>query len=241
MKKYILLTVLILVLLQGCRTNASPLTEPASTTTLQSTQVPTTAPPETTVQPTTMPPATDPPVTTIPLGGVDPVLFAELTAKFDKWVSWYNMALTSVYNTPLELNLRMFFYPGFDDESQEPTAQEYPLLKEIMRFKDHIDWMDTFRLPVSKMDAVLYEIFGVTTADFPEESFEGFYYLPETDCYYFFTTGIHYADVSAYTGAELLEDGSIRIYYIERIYGAYAVTLKPAEDRYIIWSNLPVQ
>ncbi len=253
MKKYILLTALILaLLLQGCQAVNPAQTEPKNTTTSQPPQTITTAPPETTVQPTTTtppettvppttaPPETEPPATTISLGGVDPELFAALTARFDKWGSWHNMALSCEYKTPIELDLRMFFYPGFDDEKNEPTAQEYPLLKELLTDKDLIDWMATIRLPVSKMDAALQEVFGITTADFPEESFEEFRYLPETNCYYFFTTGTHFCDISAYTGAEMLDDGSIRISYIQNK-KAYAVTMKPVEDRYIIWSNLPVE
>ena len=96
--------------------------------------------------------------------------------------------------------------------------------------------MDLVRLPVSKMDAVLTECFGIQTGDI---SGNEMLYLEETKCYYMLLTGANYMLISEFTGAEKLKDGSIRIFYTESR-RTYAVTLKPAEDRYIIWSNLQV-
>ncbi len=168
---------------------------------------------------------------------MDPELFTELTAKLGEPTTWHNMALVCEYASPEDLNLTMFFYNGFKDEDHKPTAQEYPLLQAKLTFKDHLDYMDLQRMPVSKMDAVLTECFGIQTKDVKEN---GMLYLEETGCYYMLHNGAHYALVSEFTGAEMLEDGSIRIFYTESR-KAYAVTMKPVEDRYIIWSNLPVE
>lgn len=230
------------LLLQGCQPSIPPVTDP---TTVAPTTDPTvtTAPPVTTTAPvttappvTTVPPTTVPVETTIPIGDVDPELFADLTAKLGEPASWYNMALTCEYESPEELNLQMFFYNGFDDETSKPTDQEYPLLKAKLNNSDHLDKMDLVRLPVSKMDAVLTECFGIQTGDI---SGNEMLYLEETKCYYMLLTGANYMLISEFTGAEKLEDGNIRIFYTESR-KAYAVTLKPAEDRYIIWSNLQV-
>ena len=239
MKKYILLTALALaLLLQGCLPSTPPSTDPpttttAPTTTPPATTAPTTTPPATTAPPTTALPTT---VTTSPIGDVDPELFADLTAKLGEPISWYNMALTCEYESPAELDLKMFFYNGFKDEDHKPTDQEYPLLKAKLQNKDNLDRMDLVRLPVNKMDAVLTECFGIQTKDIQNN---GMLYLEETKCYYMLLNAAHYMLISEFTGAEKLEDGSIRIFYTESK-KTYAVTLKPAADGYTIWSNLPV-
>ena len=251
MNKYILLTALLLaLLLQGCLPSAPPSTQPTDPTAPRQTQPTTTAPPVTTSPPTTTaPPTTTPPTVpptqppttaptnpTISIGTVDPDVYAELTAKFSEPTSWFNMALTCEYASPEELDLRMLFYNGFVEESSKPTALEYTLLKEKLTYKDHLDYMDLQRRPVSKMDAVLTECFGLLTADFPKNSM---IYLEETDCYYTLQTGANYALISEFTGAEMLDNGNIRIFYTQSRKN-YAVTLRPIENRYVIWSNLPV-
>lgn len=258
MKKYMIYILLAAALLQGCSSIQPPVTDPSTTTAAPTTDPPvtttppattnppvttappaTTAPPTTTVPPTTQPtepPTTTPPETTVPIGDVDPELFADLTAKLGEPTSWYNMALTCEYTSPAEINLMRLFYNGFDDETTKPTEQEYPLLKAMLTHKNQIDYMDLVRLPVSKMDAVLTEYFGIQTKDINEN---GMLYLEETKCYYMLLNAANYALISEFTGAEKLEDGSIRIFYTESR-KEYAVTLKPFEDRYIIWSNLSV-
>ena len=189
--------------------------------------------------------STIPPTTSLPENAVGTPIVADLTAKFSEYGSWYNMALTCLYNSPAELNLKMFFdFGGFKDESPEPTDQEWAQLKDLPYFSESMDFV---RLPVSKINAVLTEYFGITVDDLEEDSFRGLQYLEDTDCYYYMTTGVNYTDSFSVTKTEVLEDGCFRLYYTGPFHleflndpdVLYVVTLKPNGSNYLILSNIP--
>ena len=239
MKKVIAVFLVFVILLSGCWNRISIVTDPTSTvTTDPSTPVTASAPSSaTTASPTTSSDPTIPPATSATLPPADPQTVAELTAKFSEPGSWYNMALTCVYASSKDLNLRMFFsFGGFKDESREPTDQEWEHLKDIPSFDINYDF---YRLPVSKINAVLTEHFGITVEDLSEESFLGLQYLEDTDCYYYMDTGVHYILDFAVTKTTVLEDGTICLYYTIPYGKHFAVTLKPHDDNYWILSNLP--
>ncbi|MGN0999073.1 MAG: hypothetical protein ACI4PO_05925 [Faecousia sp.] len=187
-------------------------------------------------------PAADPettaPTEDVTKPSVDAALLADLTAKFSEWGSPYNMALCSDYETPDKLNLMTFFYWGFSDESQELTDAEQ-VLAEDFAFYDTI--VELRRLPLSKMNAVLREVFGITLEEMDASAFEDLAYLEATGCYYIIAGGTCGTKDFTVTASEALEDGTIRIYYTAAYTEGHIVTLKPSDSGYRIVSNLTAQ
>lgn len=166
---------------------------------------------------------------------VDTDVLADLTARFSEHGSAYNMALTSDYNDSGKVNLLMFFYQGFDDESRDATDEEWALLKNLPGFNSN---MDLYRLPADKMNAVLTDVFGITLNEMDSVAFEGLTYLETTSCYYFMTTGTNYAQEFAVVNSGVYEDGTIRITYSAAFTDIHIVTLQPTDNGHIIVSNV---
>lgn len=227
MKKCIaLLMALCVLLLAGCRSSAgtednavlNPGQSVAETTT-----------PEETENTQTQPQETEPDSS---------AALAEFNDLFGNLGGWYNRTLTSLYTSPEQLDLQLFFYRGFDTESQTPTDEEWAELEGLEGFDINYDLI---RLPGDKMNEVLEAYFGVTLEDMSAESFEGLTYLESTGCYYFMTTDFVGAEDFAATGMEVLENGTIRLYYTLGGVDAYVVTLKPNGDGYMILANEGIQ
>lgn len=185
-------------------------------------------------QPTqpTQPTETQP---TVPTVQVDPRI-----AEFQNLLTWksenrfYNTTLTSVYDSPADVDLQMLFYDGFKDESQSPTEQELELLEGKMG--QYWKEMDLMRLPVEKMNAVLTELFGITLEETNGVGLDRLVYLEDTDCYYMAHSGTHNADLTVSNVADQ-EDGSIAVYYSYYL-GDFVVRLKLKENGdYQILSN----
>ena len=205
----------------GLLTPATQPTESAPITSIQ--------PPETTKE--TAPPVTTVPYNTLPLPEMQ--MYNDL---FGDVYGWYNAALRCEYASPEDISLLMLFYGGFEDESREPTDEEWAQLKDIEGFNENYDLL---RLPVRKMDAILEGLFGIHLADLNPEGFDGLTYLESTDCWYHMTTSIRYADFSVLdvkptgTGTKVYYDGGYK--------GNMVVTVTPnGADGYRILSNLPM-
>jgi len=153
---------------------------------------------------------------------------------------FYNDALTSVYETPADVDLFMLFYDGFKDESQTPTEQELELLDG--KLGQYWKEMDLIRLPRDKMDAVLTELFGITLEQTNGVGLDKLVYLEETDCYYHCITGTSYADVTVVYVVSLINEDSILVQYSAGYYGYRMVKMKPMEDgNYKILSNVVIE
>ena len=160
---------------------------------------------------------------------------AEFQALLEQQIeSFYNDALTSVYDDPADVDLQMLFYDGFKDEPQSPTEQELELLEGKMG--QYWKEMDLFRLPTEKMDAVLRELFGITLDESNGVGLDRLVYLEETNCYYMAHSGTHGADLIVSNVIEQ-ENGSISVYYSYYL-GDFLVSVKPTENgTYQILSN----
>ena len=159
MKKYTLFpsAILTILLIAGC-TAVPPATKPTETT------APThTVPSPTTTAPVSMPSTVD------------------IETLFGDYDSWYACALTSLYESPENIDLYMFFRYGFEDEPSNYTDEEWQLLKTYWGFSHS---SPSIRLPAKKMDSVLQEFFGLTLAETCGIGLENFVYLESTDCYY---------------------------------------------------------
>ena len=115
----------------------------------------TTQPTETTAPVQTTPP----PTTTAPVSMPSTVDIETLFGDYD---SWYACALTSLYESPENIDLYMFFRYGFEDEPSNYTDEEWQLLKTYWGFSHS---SPSIRLPAKKMDSVLQEFFGLTLAE----------------------------------------------------------------------------
>lgn len=133
-----------------------------------------TNPPETTLpsqitQPTnTEGPPLDPPISPI-----------DAESLFSDPDSWYAMALQSTFAIPEQLDFSRFFAKGF---SEEPpiTDEEWNLLQNSGFQRDET----LHRLPTDKMEAVLWEVFGMGLSNFSGVGLEHMVFLEQTNCYY---------------------------------------------------------
>lgn len=182
------------------------------------------------IQPSTQASTQTPTSSTAPTE--DP-LCLEMDALFGDMRSWYNQALTSIYDAPKDISLKALFYGGFEGESQDPTDAEWAELKDQPGFREEYDLM---RLPKDKMNQVLTTYFGITLEDVADTGFEGLVYLESTDCYYHMVNGANGVEDFEATKVEVLDDGSLQVYYTS--YGEnLVVTLRPNGDGYQIVSN----
>lgn len=124
--------------------------------------------------------------------------------------NWRLMVLDQTFADPKTVNLGLLFYNGLPDEPKALTEQE----KTLLEGKPGIYLeLDVVRLPVSKMDAVLTELFGLTLAQTEKQGMKNMVYLAETDSYYFSAGGAMYAQNLQFTRLEKLDDGRILIDY----------------------------
>lgn len=178
------------------------------------------------------------------IGGVRLADYANelIVALFGDLNSWYNKALTSEYDTPAQLVLSQFFLNAFREEGNEVADFERAQLKDLYGFGDYIDMVGITRLPVDRMNQVLQAYFGITLDEIDVAADNDLHYLESTDCYYIVGGGASGAMDFKASSFEILQDGSICVYYTANWEETlYAVTLMPTDDDYRILSNVKVE
>ena len=171
---------------------------------------------------------------TNPSDNTDDAQLAYFNALFGNVSSWYNRALTSLYASPEQVNLKMLFYHGFPEESQMPTDRERESLKDKPGIYLEFDLM---RLPVGKMNEVLTQYFGITLEEVDPSGFQKLTYLESTGCYYHTVSDAVFMENFNATAVETLTDGTIRLSYTAEFGEAFVAVLKPVGDGYQILSN----
>ena len=160
----------------------------------------------------------------------------ELQALFGNYQDWYNRTLISEYDSPKYINLSQLFYNGFKDEPHVPTDAEWAELKDKPGFEEST-W-ELIRLPVSKIDAVLKQYFGITLKDIKKPKFDGFVYLESTDCYYTMHTDVWFAENFKVIAAEKQYNSIVRMTYtVGDGQYIYVAELKAVDGGYQILSN----
>ena len=141
----------------------------------------------TTAQPTTTEPSdmTEPSNTTEPPETTDPVddsaVMEEIKALFEDKNGWYYRALVDEFDSPKNLHLRYYFYNSTEfGEGLQPTKEE---MDELMAWEDYQEGKTLTILPVSKMDAILTEVFDITVAEMESTAFAGMKYVKSIDFY----------------------------------------------------------
>lgn len=229
-KFYLILTICLLLITAvaiGCTFTGAP--EPNITPTETTEPIETTVPVETTTPTET---------TEAPLPDVTELFYWNPNAE----TNWLNYALKSVYETPADVNLWELFYSS---PMGEPLTQEE--IDFLLPYGLNPEVSAVHRYPVSMMDSVLQECFGISFAECNGVGLDQMVYNPDTDCYY----DMHGDFISGEylpTDAQELEDGTVKIYYDGFIYYndyhgyqplPMVVTLVPAGDSWRIVSNLP--
>ena len=160
----------------------------------------------------------------------------DLQSTYNTQYRWYNMALTSQYACPEDVDLYNLFYNGFRDETVSEAERE--------KLEQAGLWMelDIQKNPTAKMNEVLKTYFGLTLEETNAVGLDSMIYLEETDSYYkcagdvcygeaFFTRGFH-------TG-----DGRIILYYRDFLDEEWVLTLVENPNAALgvyVYSNMPV-
>ena len=153
-------------------------------------------------------------------------------------LSWYNMALTSTYESAADVDLAALFYIGFNDENQNATDAEAAYLDSVMR--ENWAQMDLIRLPADKMDDILWTYFGIRLADTNDVGLDELVYWPETDAYYCVHTDTSCVEIEV-TKVLHTDEGNIQVFYRNNDTEDHLVaTLRLTKKGYQILSNLPV-
>ena len=155
--------------------------------------------------------------------------------------SHYAQALLTSYDDPRDVDIPGLFEFGFSDESPV-TDEERAEIVKLTGYEDY-SWLDGYRLPINKMDAVLQNVFGLTLDDM---NMVGGHlnYLESTNCYYRLGGGSWYVGKICIVGTKTLDNGNVEVYYTQGYKSDPAehsergvVTLKPVGDCYHILSN----
>ena len=190
-----------------------------------------------TTEPSNM--TTEPSLTTEPSETTSPVdeitVKKEIKALFNDKSSWYYRALVAEFDTPASLPLRYYFYNSAEfGEGLQPAKEE---MDELMVWEDYQEGKTLTILPVSKMDAVLTEVFDITVAKMEDAAFAGMKYVESIDSWCFWASGT-------------LNTSEISVNYIEKsgknqyiltcysTYEKYEVLVEDHGDGYRVCYNL---
>ena len=246
--KVIISLLMILCLLCACATSVpsdptSPVqtdptqasgTDPAKTDPTEPAQTDPTEPTETNPTEPTQPDPTEPTQTT----PMDPALVAvleELNAVFGARGTLYHSALTSIYASPDQLNLRTFL-DGVQREHFVTLTQEE-------RDQLSLPEGDVYRYSADEVEAYLNTYFGIGIQDLQDVALANLTYQESTDSYYYATSGCD-GEVPMFHAyhLEALPDGTLLMYYTTGGWPGpnMVAKLQPTEDGYLILSNQPV-
>lgn len=147
----------------------------------------------------------------------------------------YNSALSSIYDSPDQLDLR-FFLDGLQREHGATLTQEE---KDLLSLPEG----DVFRYSADEVEAYLNTCFGIGIQDLHTDALQNLTYLQSTNSYYYATSGWD-GCVTAFSAnsVEALPDGTLMMYYTTGGWPApnMVARLQPTAEGYLILSNQPV-
>ena len=151
-------------------------------------------------------------------------------------LNWYNLALTSFYDSPEKINLKKLFHNGvLDTGGVQLTKEEKELV--IQNLPGYEPYMELVVLPAEEMDRVLEQYFGITLSDCHPEDF-GMYYLESKSSWVLYASDLEACFNLVFESLEERSDGSIAIDYIGDGRKCTVVILKVGYNFRII-SNIP--
>ena len=196
-------------------------------------------------EPATRPKETKPPEPT--LGGTP--LSADQLQEYSEKLSFsnnlfFNLATTTVFSHPKEINLYFLFYNGIDGCPRKLSDKEWA---HFVSNSETNQYVDVHVLPPDMMDQVLTDHFGITLEETDKRGLDEFAYWEETGNYYWFGTDINGNwDIKVITGSTL-SDGSVQILYRSVVGAGIDAEAKNDSNLWImtftpegtIFSNLP--
>ncbi len=189
-----------------------------------------------TSQPVTTEPSntTEPPETSRPVD--DAAVQEEIMALFNNRSGWYYRALVDEFDSPRKLHLRYYFYNSTEfGEGLQPTKEE---MDELMAWEDYQEGKTLTILPVSKMDAVLTEVFGITVAEMEGTAFAGLKYVESIDSWCFWGIGTQTTpEVFSKKVEKIPNTENLYKVTIRTRYARYNVCIRLYEDSYYIEYN----
>ena len=159
-----------------------------------------------------------------------------------EYMNIHNQFLSSVYETPADIDLFELAYCGIPNEygrdSGKPQADEATVLERVYGGS----WPDcpTYEINTATLDAFLTDTMGLTLAETNQAGMDNFTYLPEYDTYYWCHGDTNYrTEVAISVGAR--EGDLLHLYYEDtffRFNDWMCVTLRETESgRYQFVSN----
>lgn len=150
---------------------------------------------------------------------------------------WYNMAMTSEYACPEDLDLYNFFYNGFKDEIA--GAEEREKLEKAGLWME----LDIQKNPREKMDTLLKTYFGLSLEQMSGVGLEYMIYLEETDSYYKCAGDFCCGESAQFHRGYWTEDGRIVLHYQNFLDDEWVITLvetpEGAQMPYYVFSHMP--
>lgn len=157
---------------------------------------------------------------------------------FGDYSTWYAQALTSYYDSAKMVDLKELFYNGFTDVNAEGLTDAEQAYIDAL-YADSSCKLDTFRIPIDKMDEVLKQYFGISYEKTAKVGIEKMHYWEETGCFYQYHSDTNSTQMTPYAGVQR-PNGNIVLFY-EHEWGGYAmVTIKPVNGGIQIVSNQKV-
>lgn len=197
--------------------------------------------PETSESTQTEPSQADPtePSQTEPTQQTEPTeedLLAKLDALFGG-NTWYNIALTSFYETPEQIDLKCFVNNTLIPYGGDLTDEESNFLSQYT----DMFWMDIRRIDSEDIEEVLQQYLGIGLEDLENPDHPQLPYWEETDCYYLIANDADYTEDFHAEAVEVAEDGTICLTYTCNFPDSSCmVRLMPYGDGYRILSNLQI-
>lgn len=151
-----------------------------------------------------------------------------------------NQFLSSLYDTPEEIDLFELFYCGSGLE-ETVTEEERTAVIEYNEWDAEPDCACE-KISCVNMDAVLTEYMGLTHADTKAVGLEKFTYLEEYDAYYYFHGDTNYRGSIAFSSGE--REGNLIHLLYDDLYmadGNKILTLREQDGKYLFVSNQKVE
>lgn len=164
-------------------------------------------------------------------------LLAKLDALFGDWDSWYNITLTSFYETPEQIDLKCFVNNSLIPQGDDLTDEEYAFVSNYTTLL----WMDIRRIYPADIEEVLQQYLGIGLEDLESPAYTYLPYWEETGCYYLIANDVDYTYEFHAESVEILEDGTICMTYTCSFPDTPCVArLMPYGDGYRVLSNLQI-
>lgn len=164
----------------------------------------------------------------------------DLLAKLDALFggnTWYNIALTSFYETPEQIDLKCFVNNTLIPYGGDLTDEESNFLSQYT----DMFWMDIRRIDSEDIEEVLQQYLGIGLEDLENPDHPQLPYWEETDCYYLIANDADYTEDFHAEAVEVAEDGTICLTYTCNFPASPCmVRLMPYGDGYRILSNLQI-